>query len=250
MSTLHRAWGLGLAFGLVMVAAGARAQDGKAEGEADRAAPKAEAKNDARPKKPKLEEATFGGGCFWCTEAFFERIPGVKSVVSGYSGGNVPNPTYEMVSTGLTGHAEVIEITFDPSVISFAHLLDYFWASHDPTTVDAQGPDHGPQYRSIILYHSEEQKRIAEESKKELNAQRGRRSPAVTQIVPFEAFYPAEAYHQDFARNNPYHGYVEAYIVPKMAKLRSKLKADQAKAKAEAKAESDGPRPESTPKPE
>lgn len=231
MSKLQRASGLALALGLAMVANAARGQDvEKAEA---KDAPKAEAK-DAKPKKPKLEEATFGGGCFWCTEAFFERLPGVKSVVSGYSGGNVPNPTYEMVSTGLTGHAEVIEITFDPSVIAFEKLLDYFWASHDPTTVDAQGPDHGPQYRSIILYHSEEQKQAAEKAKDALNAKRARKSPVVTQIVPFEAFYPAEGYHQDFARANPYHPYVEAYIVPKMSKLKAKMKADaQEKAKAE-----------------
>ncbi|MDG3007388.1 peptide-methionine (S)-S-oxide reductase MsrA [Paludisphaera mucosa] len=243
MSTLHRAWVFGLAFGLALVAGVARGQDGKAaEGSKD--APKAEGKDDpaskkddagkARPARPKLEEATFGGGCFWCTEAVFERIPGVKSVVSGYSGGNVPNPTYEMVSTGLTGHAEVIEIAFDPSVISFDHLLDYFWMAHDPTTIDSQGPDHGTQYRSIILYHNEEQKEIAAKTIKDLNAKRGRKSPIVTQVVPFEAFYPAEDYHQDFARNNPYHGYVETYITPKMYKLRSKLKAEAQSKKAEA----------------
>jgi len=227
---LQRAWGFGLAIGLAFFAGGARAQEGEAKPKGDE--PKAEAPakaDDAQPKKPKLEQATFGGGCFWCTEAFFERIPGVKSVVSGYSGGNVPNPTYEMISTGLTGHAEVIQIVYDPSVVSFETLLDFFWAAHDPTTVDAQGPDHGPQYRSIILYHGDDQKKLAEAAKKELNANRGRKSPAVTQIVPFEAFYPAEEYHQDFARNNPYHGYVETYIVPKMSKLRAKLKAEAQK---------------------
>lgn len=232
MTTIQRVWGLGLAFGLAFVAGPARGQDGKAE--TPKEAPKAEAKDDAAakkgeatPRKPKLEEATFGGGCFWCTEAYFERIPGVKQVVSGYSGGAVPNPTYEQVSTGLTGHAEVIEITFDPSVISFEHLLDYFWSSHDPTTVDEQGPDHGPQYRSIILYHNEDQKRVAEAAKHAINAKRAHKSPVVTQIVPFQAFYPAEAYHQDFARNNPYHGYVETYITPKLYKLRAKLKAEK-----------------------
>lgn len=234
MSTIQRVLGLGLAFGLAFAAGAARGQDAKTE------APKAEAKDDATakkdeatPKKPKLEEATFGGGCFWCTEAYFERIPGVKQVVSGYSGGHVPNPTYEQVSTGLTGHAEVIEITFDPSIVSFDHLLEYFWTAHDPTTVDEQGPDHGPQYRSIILYHSDEQKRIAEEAKHAINAKRGRKSPIVTQIVPFQTFYPAEAYHQDFARNNPYHGYVETYITPKLYKLKTKLKAAEKAEKAQ-----------------
>jgi peptide-methionine (S)-S-oxide reductase len=234
MSMLQQAWRLGLGLGIALAAGVAFAQEAKTSEKAIDA-PKAEAgddtpaKKDAAPKKPKLEQATFGGGCFWCTEAVFERIPGVKSVVSGYSGGNVANPTYEMVSTGLTGHAEVIQITYDPSVVPFEKLLDYFWIAHDPTTVDAQGPDHGPQYRSIILYHNEDQQRIAQEAKSELNAKRGRKSPIVTQIVPFEAFYPAEEYHQDFARNNPYHGYIETYLPSKMSKLKAKLKAEAAK---------------------
>lgn len=235
MSTLQRSWGLGLAFALALATGVASGQD--VEKAKDATSPEVK---EEKPRKPKLEEATFGGGCFWCTEAFFERLPGVKSVVSGYSGGAVPNPTYEMVSSGLSGHAEVIEITFDPSVIAFEKLLDYFWASHDPTTVDAQGPDHGPQYRSIILYHSEAQKEAAEKAKADLNARRGRKSPVVTEITAFEAFYPAEGYHQDFARSNPDHPYVEAYISPKMYKLKAKLKADaQAKAKADAKAKAE-----------
>jgi peptide-methionine (S)-S-oxide reductase len=223
MSTLQLVISFGLAFTLAFAADVAHGQESKDQGE--------------KPSKPKLEEATFGGGCFWCTEAFFERLPGVKSVVSGYSGGNVPNPTYEMISTGLTGHAEVIQITFDPAVIPFETLLDYFWAAHDPTTVDAQGPDHGPQYRSIILYHSEAQKEAAEKAKHALNARRAHKSPVVTEIVPFEAFFPAEGYHQDFARANPAHPYVQAYIVPKMGKLKAKMKAEaEKKAKAEAEA--------------
>ncbi|AMV35975.1 peptide-methionine (S)-S-oxide reductase MsrA [Planctomyces sp. SH-PL62] len=234
MSTLQQAWRLGLGLGFALVAGVAFGQEAK-EAEPSRETPGAEApatKDGAegeKPKKPKLEQATFGGGCFWCTEAVFERIPGVKSVVSGYSGGNVANPTYEMISTGLTGHAEVIQITYDPSVISFEKLLEYFWIAHDPTTVNSQGPDHGTQYRSIILYHNEDQKRLAEQAKHDLNAKRARKSPVVTQIVPFEAFYPAEEYHQDFARNNPYHGYVETYITPKMYKLKAKLKAESKK---------------------
>src|SRR6185312_9223722 len=124
----------------------------------------------SEPAKPKMETATFGGGCFWCTEAVFERLPGVKSVVSGYSGGRVANPTYEMVSTGLTGHAEVIQIEYDANVVSFDRLVELFWHAHDPTTLNSQGPDFGTQYRSIILYHSEAQKEAAEKAKREINA--------------------------------------------------------------------------------
>lgn len=177
-----------------------------------------------KPAKPKMEFATFGGGCFWCTEAVFERIRGVKSVVSGYSGGTVPNPTYQMVSTGLTGHAEVIQIEYDANIVPFETLLELFWHAHDPTTLNAQGPDYGPQYRSIILYHNKAQKEAAEKSIREHNARRPRSSPIVTQVVPFEKFYPAEGYHQDFARNNPNHGYVQTYIVPKLRKFKKILK--------------------------
>lgn len=176
------------------------------------------------PAKPKMETATFGGGCFWCVEAVFEQIPGVKSVVSGYSGGKVPNPTYEMVITGLTGHAEVIQIDYDANVVSFNDLLEFFWLAHDPTTVNAQGPDRGPHYRSIILYHDQAQKAAAENSIRKHNAKRPGKSPIVTQVVPFEAFYPAEDYHQDFAHNNPNHGYVQTYIVPKLRKFQKILK--------------------------
>jgi peptide-methionine (S)-S-oxide reductase len=174
-------------------------------------------------KKKKIETATFGGGCFWCMEAQFERIPGVKNVVSGFSGGHVPNPTYQMVCTGLTGHAEVIQIDFDPSVISFEKLLSFFWAAHDPTTLNSQGPDFGTQYRSIILYHSDEQKATAIKSYKEQMAHRNRRSPIVTQLVPFVAFFPADEHHQDYFRNNPYSEYSQAIIEPKVRKLIKKL---------------------------
>jgi peptide-methionine (S)-S-oxide reductase len=178
-----------------------------------------------KPKsKPKIETATFGGGCFWCMEAVFERIPGVKSVVSGFSGGRVPNPTYEEVLTGLTGHAEVIQIVFDPSVISFDKLLHFFWSSHDPTTLNSQGPDIGPQYRSIILYHNEEQQKTALKQYRELMAARRRRSPIVTELVPFAAFYPAEAYHQHYFQNHPYEDYSQMHIVPKVRKLQQKLR--------------------------
>ena len=180
-------------------------------------------KSETAKKKRTIETATFGGGCFWCMEAQFERIPGVKNVVSGFSGGHVPNPTYEMVCTGLTGHAEVIQIQFDPSVLSYEKLLGYFWITHDPTTANSQGPDFGTQYRSIILYHSEEQKAAAIKSYKEQMAHRKRKSPIVTQLVPFVAFFPADAHHQDYYRNNPYGEYSIMYIEPKVRKIRKKL---------------------------
>jgi len=234
MPLLHRVFPC-LSLSLLAFAAaapGAWAQD---DGRGEKVEPAAKAEEDeksrdrdqdARPAKPKIEHATFGGGCFWCVEAVFERIPGVKSVVSGYSGGHVPNPTYEMISTGLTGHAEVIQIEYDANVVPFEKLLEMFWLAHDPTTLNAQGPDHGPQYRSIILYHNEAQKEAAESSIREHNARRRNRSPIVTQVVPFEAFFPAEEYHQDFARNNPNHGYVRAYIVPKLRKFKSILESE------------------------
>jgi len=177
------------------------------------------AKPDA-PKEPKLEQATFGGGCFWCSEAVFERIPGVKSVTSGYSGGTVPNPTYQMVCTGQTGHAEVINIEFEPDKVSFEKLLTVFWKSHDPTTLNMQGDDFGTQYRSIILYHSEAQKKAAQKSYQELTTKRVFRDPIVTQFVPFTAFYPAEAYHQDYYRNHRNNDYSNTYITPKLRKLK------------------------------
>jgi len=187
------------------------------------------AAKDKTKKLAKIEKATFGGGCFWCTEAVFERIPGVKSVVSGYSGGHVPNPTYEQVSSGLTGHAEVIQVAFDPSVVSYEKLLKVFFSSHDPTTLNSQGPDFGTQYRSIILYHSDEQKEAAQKLYKELMAQRGRRSPIVTELVPFTEFYPAELYHQDYYRNHPDADYSQVYIEPKVRKINQKLKAEKGK---------------------
>jgi peptide-methionine (S)-S-oxide reductase len=189
---------------------------------------KPEEKADERKVKT-LEKATFGGGCFWCMEAYFERIPGVKSVVSGFAGGHVANPTYEMVLTGLTGHAEVIQIEYDPSVLPFDKLLKFFWTAHDPTTLNSQGPDFGTQYRSIILYHDEDQKTAAQKQYKELMAHRGRKSPIVTELVPYTEFYPADAYHQDYYRNHPYVDYSQTYIEPKLRKLRQKLKAEASK---------------------
>src|SRR5690606_28883326 len=151
------------------------------------------------------EQATLGGGCFWCLEAVYDEVQGVEKVVSGYAGGHVPNPTYEQVCGKRTGHAEVVQLTYDPEMISYRELLEIFFTIHDPTTPNRQGADVGPQYRSIILYHDEEQKRVAEEVRAE--AQEGWNDPLVTELVPLETFYPAEDYHQDYYKKNPYQDY-------------------------------------------
>src|SRR5258708_15201522 len=151
----------------------------------------------AAENEPKLETATFGAGCFWCSEAVFQRIKGVESVVSGFSGGHVKNPSYEMVATGLTGHAEVVQITFDPEVIAYEELLDIFWKSHDPTKLNKQGIDKGPQYRSVIFFHNDEQKEQALKSKFKAARSGGTSRQIVTEIVPFKEFYPADDYHQN-----------------------------------------------------
>ncbi len=164
-----------------------------------------------------LERATFGAGCFWCVEAVFERLEGVKSVVAGYAGGFVPDPTYEQVCTGKTGHAEVAQISYDPSKITYGQLLDLFWKAHDPTTMNRQGADMGTQYRSVIFHNDEEQKRAAEQSKGQ--AAKLYADPIVTQIVPLTKFYPAENYHQDYYRNNPQAPYCMFVIKPKLTKL-------------------------------
>lgn len=173
--------------------------------------------------KPKTSLATFGGGCFWCVEAAFETFKGVKAVMSGYAGGETLNPSYEEVCTGRTGHAEVVQVQFDPSVISFETLLEIFWEAHDPTTSDRQGADAGTQYRSIILYHDEAQKRAAEAARK--SAQKKFSDPIVTQIVPLAKFYPAEDHHQDYFRRNPRAPYCAVVISPKMQKLQKVKKA-------------------------
>ena len=170
-----------------------------------------------------LEVATLGGGCFWCTEAIFQMLPGVKSVGSGYAGGTKENPTYKEVCAGNTGHAEVIQIKYDPKVISYEKLIGTFWEAHDPTTMNSQGPDHGTQYRSIILYSSEAQKAEAEKSK--AMAQKHFRQPIVTEIVPLKHFYPAEDYHQEYYRANPNQPYCRMVIRPKVEKFEKKLKA-------------------------
>ena len=178
-----------------------------------------------------LQVATFGSGCFWCTEAIFERVNGVVKVESGYSGGTVENPTYQEVCTGTTGHAEVTQITYDPSVISFDELLEIFWKTHDPTTLNKQGNDVGTQYRSVIFYHNEEQKELAEKYKSELDKSGAWDNPIVTEISPFTNFYPAEGYHQDYYENNPNQGYCAFVIAPKVEKFekvfKNKLKKPQ-----------------------
>jgi peptide-methionine (S)-S-oxide reductase len=173
-------------------------------------------------------KATFASGCFWCTDAVFRKLKGVSSVVAGYSGGSLENPTYEDVSSGLTGHAEAIQVTYDPKVISYPELLEVFWKTHDPTTPDQQGADHGPQYRSVIFYHTDEQKKLAEEYKAKLGASGIFGAPIVTQIVPFKAFYRAEEEHQNFYNTHRSMPYCQVVIGPKMQKLhdlfRNKLK--------------------------
>lgn len=166
-----------------------------------------------------VENATFGSGCFWCTEAVFQRLRGVRSAVSGYSGGAVPNPTYEQVCTGRTGHAEVVQVTFDPAQITFADLLRVFWQTHDPTTPNRQGHDVGTQYRSAVFYHNEAQRATAEAYKQQLDASGTFAAPIVTEIVPFSKFYPAESYHQDYFRSNPAQSYCAAVIRPKVEKF-------------------------------
>lgn len=166
------------------------------------------------------ETATFGGGCFWCTEAVFQQLRGVRKVVSGYCGGSVPQPTYEQVCSKRTGHAEVVQVEFEPRQISYADVLEVFFRTHDPTTVDRQGNDVGPQYRSVIYYHSEQQRRTAEQVKSRLDAERVFADPIVTTIEPLAEFYPAEGYHQNYFADNPRQPYCSFVIAPKVDKLR------------------------------
>ena len=164
--------------------------------------------------------ATLGGGCFWCVEAVFEEIRGVTDVVSGYAGGDVPNPTYRQVCSGRTGHAEVVQVTFDPDVISYREVLQIFFTTHDPTTLNRQGADVGTQYRSVVFYHDDEQKQIAEEVIQEFEAEDVWGSPIVTQVEPLPTFYRAEDYHQNYFAQNPGQPYCQAVIAPKVSKLR------------------------------
>lgn len=177
------------------------------------------------------ELATFGGGCFWCTEAIFHRLMGVQAVTSGYAGGQVKNPTYAQVSRGTTGHAEAIQIEFDPREIPYEKLLDVFWGTHDPTTPNQQGADVGPEYRSVIFTHTPEQAAIAEKMRDTLDASGRFHDPIVTEIVPFSSFSPAEDYHQDYYEKNPSAAYCQLVIDPKLRKLKKdfgdRLKEDQ-----------------------
>jgi peptide-methionine (S)-S-oxide reductase len=184
-----------------------------------------EGKKTMSEVKSNLEKATFGNGCFWCTEAVFLELKGVQKVESGYSGGQVKNPTYREVCTGETGHAEVIQITYDPKVISYEELLEVFWNTHDPTTLNKQGADEGTQYRSAVFYHNEEQKKIATEYKKQLEASKVYRNPIVTEISPLINFYKAEDYHQNYYSLNPNQGYCQYVIRPKVEKFRKQYSA-------------------------
>jgi peptide-methionine (S)-S-oxide reductase len=169
-------------------------------------------------------KATFAGGCFWCTEAVYKEIKGVKEVTSGYIGGKVPNPTYKQVCTGLTGHAEAVEIEYDPDLVPYEKLLEVFFATHDPTTLNRQGADVGTQYRSGVFYHDDEQKRIAEQVIEKLDAARVFPQRIVTEVTEASKFYPAEDYHQDYFENNPFQPYCQAAVSPKVAKVRKVFK--------------------------
>ncbi len=171
-----------------------------------------------------LETATIGAGCFWCVEAVFQQLEGVKTVVSGYTGGKVENPTYRQVSAGTTGHAEVIQLTYDPKVVTFPELLEVFWQTHDPTTLNRQGADVGTQYRSAVFYHTPEQKALAEKYKQELDASGAFNSPIVTEIVPVGKFYKAEDYHQNYYNLNSSQPYCSYVITPKLEKLKKVFK--------------------------
>ncbi len=174
---------------------------------------------EASDEKPQVQFATFGGGCFWCVEAVFERVPGVRAAVSGYAGGTFPRPTYELVCSGETGHAEVVQIEYDPTLVTYEQLLRVFFSSHDPTTLNRQGPDAGTQYRSIILTHDEEQAKTATKFIQKLNAENVFGAPVVTEVVPAGKFFIAEKYHQDYYKKNPNKPYCQMMIAPKLKKL-------------------------------
>jgi peptide-methionine (S)-S-oxide reductase len=180
--------------------------------------------NEMNVEEKNLTTATFGSGCFWCTEAIFENVKGVSKVVSGYAGGKVFNPTYEEVCSGSTGHAEVVQITFDSSIVSFEELLEIFWQTHDPTTLNRQGADVGTQYRSVIFFHDENQKEKAKYFKDKLNNEGIWKTPIVTEISPLTEFFIAEKYHQDYYTNNPNQGYCSFVITPKLEKFKKIFK--------------------------
>lgn len=185
-----------------------------------------QAKAQSQTKKVEttnVQTATFGAGCFWCTEAVFLNVKGVTKVVSGYTGGKVKNPTYREICTGMTGHAEVTQITFDPAVVSFEELLEVFWNTHDPTTLNRQGADEGTQYRSAVFYADENQKALAEAYKKQLEASHVYKNPIVTEITTLTTFYPAEDYHQNYYELNPNQGYCQYVIRPKVDKFKKQF---------------------------
>jgi len=216
---------------LAVLLAGLRARADAAERESQS---KSTSPASAQPQEG-LEQATFAAGCFWCSEAVFKQLKGIKSVVSGYSGGRVKNPSYEQVFTGFTGHAESVQITFDPKVISYTDLLEVFWQTHDPTTLNRQGVDVGTQYRSAIFYHTDEQKRLAEEYKQKLNAAHAFDNPVVTEITEFSEFFPAENYHQNYYQHHSSKPYCREVIRPKINKVKKvfhdKLKTSTAQSK-------------------
>ncbi len=180
--------------------------------------------NTGKPQVPSNhdEMATLGGGCFWCLEAVFQELAGVKEVVSGYAGGEVADPTYEQVCTGSTGHAEVVQISYDPKEIDYEFLLDIFFSIHDPTTLNRQGADVGTQYRSVIIYYNEHQKTVAQRKIQEIEDEGIWDNPIVTQLAPLQDFYPAEDYHQNYFKKNPFAGYCRAVISPKVLKFRAR----------------------------
>jgi peptide-methionine (S)-S-oxide reductase len=180
-------------------------------------------KADGSGSERKLETATLAGGCFWCVEAVFDEVRGVERAVSGYTGGGVANPGYEAVCSGATGHAEAVEVTFDPGVVTFRELLEIFFTVHDPTTLNRQGADVGTQYRSAIFYHNAEQRETAERVIAELNEEKIWDAPVVTELAPLAEFYTAEDYHQKYFRNNPGQGYCRAVVAPKVSKFRQKF---------------------------
>ena len=178
----------------------------------------------APPQDKDLQVATFAGGCFWCTEAVFERVEGVEKVISGYAGGPEKDPTYKEVSAGKTGHAESIQVYYHPKQVSYQELLEIFFATHDPTTLNRQGPDVGKQYRSAIFYHSDQQKKLAQEYMQKLEQEKRFPNPVVTQLQPFKKFYPAENYHQDYYKLNPQDSYVVSVARPKIRKFEKEFK--------------------------
>lgn len=214
-----------LTTGVILAMSAAEESESKARSTSARDVP------DEEVKEKGYQKATFGSGCFWCTEAVFKALKGVHAVESGYSGGHVENPTYKEVCTGTTGHAEVVQIIYDPKEIKYDELLKVFWRTHDPTTLNRQGPDVGTQYRSVVFYHDEEQKKLAESYKQKLNDAKAFSAPIVTQIAPLENFYPAEDYHQDYYELNGRQPYCQLVIAPKVEKFK-KVFADKLKDEA------------------